>query len=281
MNCRRINSLLSAYMDGELTGREMGDVRNHLDVCHSCQNEHEALRTTKRMVASLALKVPREELESLLIAQGRKHEAVRTESPVYLRMAAWLLGTHPITLQTGADGLKTAMPFLRPRPLAATAMLSLAGFWAASASLDSSAFRDGASATAGNWVVTGVAYGGEVPQAMGSSSDASNGTFAASMSSGFRPASVGASTARAVVSAGTARAALAAWLAPRPSDSDAPSSDAAVSLPLAASGNGASAWGTTRTQNGSFSPVSTSAFLPSGSGNNSGFVPVSFNGVRH
>lgn len=54
MNCRRINSLLSAYLDSELTGAEMLSVRDHLDRCDACREEYEALRETKRLVASLA-----------------------------------------------------------------------------------------------------------------------------------------------------------------------------------------------------------------------------------
>lgn len=243
MNCRRINSLLSAYLDGELTGREMNDVRAHLAVCCSCHNEHETLYATKQMVASLAFQAPREELESLLIAQGRQHEAARTESPYFVRMAAWLLGTHPITLQT-EGGMKTALPFLRPRPLAATALLSLAGFWAASASLDSSTLRDTATAD-NNWYAPGaapaVAFGGQVPPAA-SPTYPSSGYIAASSSSAFRPAA----------------AALAAWL---PSRSEAE----AVSLPLAASASGGGpSWGA-RMQNASLSSgggSSPSAFLP-------------------
>lgn len=263
MNCRRINSLLSAYLDGELSGREMGDVRAHLDTCRSCQNEHETLWATKRMVASLALKVPREELENLLIAQGRRHEAARTESPYYVRMAAWLLGTHPITLQTSGGAMKTSVPFLRPGPLAATALLSLAGFWAASASLDSSGFREGAIADTGNWYAPGaapsIAYGGEVPSAA-SPAPVSSGYLAAS-SVPLRPAA----------------ALLAAWL---PSRSENAGEQASVSLPLVTSGSDApSSWGARAQKGPPYSP-SASAFLPaSAAGGGNGFVPVSLTRV--
>lgn len=67
MNCRKINSLISAYMDGELTGVDQMLVREHLRVCSECQEEHESLQITKRMISSLGYKEPRADLEGKIL----------------------------------------------------------------------------------------------------------------------------------------------------------------------------------------------------------------------
>ena len=132
MNCRRVNSLLSAYLDSELTGAEMLAVREHLRGCISCREEHETLYETKRLVASLAFRAPRAELESLLMS-----EAARASQAGFGGMASrflsWLSGDSGATTPAS---FAAAPLYLRPRPLAATALLSIAGLWLASVSLD-------------------------------------------------------------------------------------------------------------------------------------------------
>ncbi|MDO8683300.1 MAG: anti-sigma factor [Armatimonadota bacterium] len=58
MNCHRLSNLLSAYIDGELTGVEMIEIRNHLDGCPACQEYLDYLRATKRMVGRLRTAQP-------------------------------------------------------------------------------------------------------------------------------------------------------------------------------------------------------------------------------
>ncbi len=62
MNCRRVVNLISAYVDGELTGAEMLDIRSHLRECPDCAEEYESIRATKLMVARLNTMVPRDDL---------------------------------------------------------------------------------------------------------------------------------------------------------------------------------------------------------------------------
>jgi hypothetical protein len=127
LNCRKVNSLLSAYIDAELTGEEMHAVSNHLNCCPACRLEQESLQETKRLVASLALKAPREELESLLLIESERAESAssRLWSPVTM----WLEEIRERAATVAA------LP-IRPRPVAATAVFSLAGLWLATASLD-------------------------------------------------------------------------------------------------------------------------------------------------
>lgn len=50
MTCRNVETKLSAFVDSELTGREMFAVRSHLAECESCRVELEALRTVRSLV---------------------------------------------------------------------------------------------------------------------------------------------------------------------------------------------------------------------------------------
>lgn len=126
MNCRRANSLLSAYIDAELTGEEMLLLRSHLNECPACAAECRSLRETKQIIASLALKTPRADLEQLLRAQAESKERM---GPLYRLFPTWAFSPESLRPQERGSTL-------RAKPLAATVILSVAGFWLASAALD-------------------------------------------------------------------------------------------------------------------------------------------------
>lgn len=67
MNCRKVNNLLSAYIDGELAGVEQLQIRQHLRDCCECNYEHESLLLTKRMLSSLNLVDPAPGLEEKIL----------------------------------------------------------------------------------------------------------------------------------------------------------------------------------------------------------------------
>lgn len=67
MNCRKANSLLSAYIDGELPGVEHLQIREHLRVCERCCAEYESLVWTKRLLASLKVQEPCADLEQQIL----------------------------------------------------------------------------------------------------------------------------------------------------------------------------------------------------------------------
>lgn len=69
MNCRRVSSLISAYMDGELTGVEMLQIRRHLDDCPACTSQYESLRSTKQLLSRLPYPEPRPGLAQALCAR--------------------------------------------------------------------------------------------------------------------------------------------------------------------------------------------------------------------
>lgn len=120
MNCRRVSSLLSAFLDAELTGTEMLDIRAHLDRCTACREEYQSLRETKHLLSSLALQAPRAGFEARLRGQ-----AGRAAQPANYWLPSWVLAW-----QEGALGLP------RPSPFATAAALSLATLLMAAGSLE-------------------------------------------------------------------------------------------------------------------------------------------------
>ncbi len=79
MNCRRVHGLLSAYIDREVTGREMLVIRAHLAQCPDCADECESLSCTKEAVAALRTRAPQSDLETLIltrVARERRAPAV-------------------------------------------------------------------------------------------------------------------------------------------------------------------------------------------------------------
>ena len=73
MNCRKVNHLISAYIDGELAGVEVQAIRQHLRQCAECNDEYEGLLQTKRMLARLKVQPPPPNL------QGRILENIRNQ----------------------------------------------------------------------------------------------------------------------------------------------------------------------------------------------------------
>ncbi len=69
MNCRRIVSMMSAYVDGELTGVDMLEIRRHLSDCEECSAEYESIRLTKHALARLATARPRPDFAAALFGQ--------------------------------------------------------------------------------------------------------------------------------------------------------------------------------------------------------------------
>lgn len=67
MNCRKTSNLLSAYIDGELAGVELLQIRQHLRVCGTCSDEHDTLLSTKRLLSTLSTGNPRPDFEEDLI----------------------------------------------------------------------------------------------------------------------------------------------------------------------------------------------------------------------
>jgi predicted anti-sigma-YlaC factor YlaD len=68
MNCKSVQTYLSAYLDGELGGQESLRVREHLGGCVECRDEEQHLRSLKHILRGLPTYAPSAEFESRLVA---------------------------------------------------------------------------------------------------------------------------------------------------------------------------------------------------------------------
>lgn len=87
MNCRCVSARLSAYLDGELSGREMLSVRRHLGECEACSREFSELQALKRLIGSLDAPEVREGFEEALVLKVLGASERKEERPRLWRLA--------------------------------------------------------------------------------------------------------------------------------------------------------------------------------------------------
>jgi anti-sigma factor RsiW len=109
MNCTSVRNLLSAYLDSELPGSEMQQVRAHLEGCAACRAECDGLREVKSLLRRLPPCCAPEGMEQRLKAALRQAERplpVRVEPTVAtgltLAAAAAIAGFFVYTLMRPA-----------------------------------------------------------------------------------------------------------------------------------------------------------------------------------
>ncbi len=120
MNCRRVNSLLSAYIDGELAGVEQLQIRDHLRECADCSEEHESLLSTKRLLSGVRSAMPKTDLETRILARVAQERS--TPRPLSRARAWWSVETPGWRLRLGfgtvgaAVALAALAAAVRPLP---------------------------------------------------------------------------------------------------------------------------------------------------------------------
>ena len=80
MTCTQSKSMLSAYLDGVLTGKQMQALDQHLGQCPVCDHEYQSLRRTQAVLAGMGPARAPEDL-SLKLRLAISHEAARRERP--------------------------------------------------------------------------------------------------------------------------------------------------------------------------------------------------------
>jgi len=78
MNCKAVQSRLSAFLDRELIGEELFELRAHLSNCDDCAAEETALRQLKQMLGGMSAPEPSPDLADRLCANVLK---TRVEQP--------------------------------------------------------------------------------------------------------------------------------------------------------------------------------------------------------
>ena len=73
MNCGEAKKLFSAYLDGQVSGREMRALDGHMEECSRCTREYAAIQRTQRLLAGLGpTKAPDDLALKLRIAISRE-----------------------------------------------------------------------------------------------------------------------------------------------------------------------------------------------------------------
>ena len=89
MNCRKVNQLLSAYIDGELRGVEHRQVFEHLARCSECEQEYESFLQMKRMLGCMRTQQPTPDLQARIayaLSWEEAQAAGRTPSMLWMRL---------------------------------------------------------------------------------------------------------------------------------------------------------------------------------------------------
>ncbi len=82
MNCTETKSLLSLYLDGAVTGRQMRDIGEHLNDCSSCGTHYAGLQQAQQAVAALGRRQPPPRL-ALQLRVALSHEIARQKRPIF------------------------------------------------------------------------------------------------------------------------------------------------------------------------------------------------------
>lgn len=90
MNCDRIESLLSTFIDGELSGHELRVVREHVARCPHCALELEEVRRIKALIADMPAFEPSADFEDRLVMSVLGPEPVAARRRSALRWSAGL-----------------------------------------------------------------------------------------------------------------------------------------------------------------------------------------------
>ena len=134
MNCRKVNQLLSAYMDGELRGVEHRQVFEHLARCPECLEEYESFLQMKRMLGVMRTHQPSADLEARIaysVTWDETQAASRTPGMIWmrLRMQAQDLFASPQGLGLGAMAILGVYAVVHHLPLATNADSSSTIVW--------------------------------------------------------------------------------------------------------------------------------------------------------
>jgi len=107
MNCENLQSRLSAYLDGELSGRDMLAVRSHIHQCPECAQILEIERMTKEAIGGLQTIEPPVGFEERLVANVFKTEQ---KSPRVWRLGFALVATSAIACAATLGYLRMSHP---------------------------------------------------------------------------------------------------------------------------------------------------------------------------
>jgi len=109
MNCKSVQNHLSAYLDRELGGDELLQIRAHMSVCRDCRSEADGLRALKSLLGGIHCPEPPENLAERLTANmlrqrlDEPRKSVRVSALMFAGFAACSMAATLIVLNFGLD----------------------------------------------------------------------------------------------------------------------------------------------------------------------------------
>jgi anti-sigma factor (TIGR02949 family) len=95
MDCKKVLSLLSAYLDGEVPEKLMRDFEQHLSTCRSCSSQLELIRQVDDMFESLSVPPLPEEFVARVMVKAQRNIAFAKEEKAFFPFGwqpfQWLL----------------------------------------------------------------------------------------------------------------------------------------------------------------------------------------------
>lgn len=82
MTCAQVKSLLSSYLDGAVTGKQMHALGTHLNECVECRVQYQELRRTQTLLSHVGRARVPDDL-SLKVRLAISREAARRREPVF------------------------------------------------------------------------------------------------------------------------------------------------------------------------------------------------------
>jgi len=123
MNCRYVQSRLSAYLDFELSGVEQQLIRSHLEQCIECSEEFESLRRTKELLRQMPIVASRSGPEQVLLRvrqvtpPPRRATWITWRAPRWWQFAGGLALAAAFMFWSQSDDGTTATQGTEPRPM--------------------------------------------------------------------------------------------------------------------------------------------------------------------
>lgn len=124
MNCRQTRDLVSAYLDQELTGQQMLEIRAHLSVCDACAAEWRATRDVRRLLRSLAQPTPDTAAQRQLVARLDREARLETGPSLWAAALRLWLPAKRVAHSAPAAPRSFFFPQPRGRRLASALALS-------------------------------------------------------------------------------------------------------------------------------------------------------------
>jgi anti-sigma factor RsiW len=113
MNCGRVRSLLSAYLDQELTGAEMLAIRQHLPGCPTCERERRSLAQVRSLMGALSRPEPPAGFEQALLQRAAPRRTP-ARSPL---LPSWRLWSPRLAIATSVLVMAgVCLALQKPRP---------------------------------------------------------------------------------------------------------------------------------------------------------------------